>query len=543
MPSPRPRHSHFHRHLAMLLCLPLLLAACGGGDANFDTTPVRAMTVVAATGKAMAGAGVTVQDAARATVGTGTTDANGKLVLKLPATAAAPFLLTVTPTSGIAQYAISLKDTAVNVTPLTSVLAMQLLNTTPPTATAAQLAAVDAAKLATAQTQLATALADAMHAMGVSATYDFVNGPLVPGSSTDAADKLLDQLAVKINGADIDIVNTSGTILAQITKGSAPRATGKSLLTAPTTPTTRQQALMAMMPGTATAPVFIEVALDELLPTQPAVGYDQIYYKLGRYGAEDLVMEKTNKPKKFAELCEANGQDDVVTKTANVTGATLIKPPATFACKSPVGTKPGDMKTVVVGPGGKLYLTDGHHTFSAFWDADGGVNHQLKVWVKLTDNLSKLNEFDFWTQMKSSKKVWLKDGANRAIVTGQLPQQIGLTSLANDPYRALVYFTRDAGYIVPDASTEFLEFYWGDWLRGKLDLSTYDLTNTASYSSAILKASQAMVALQATDVVSNSATAAALGWSGKLDTKALDDLVTPTGKLTYLIAYKKSLVK
>ena len=543
MPTTRPRPARLPRQLALLLSLPLLLAACGGGDDHLDATPVRAMTVVAATGKAMAGAAVTVQDAAKTTVGAGTTDASGKLVLNLPVAATAPFLLTVTPTTGSAQYAVSLKDTAVNVTPLTSVLAMQLLNPTPATATAAQLAAVDAARLATAQTQLATALADAMRAMGVPATYDFVNGPLAPGSSTDAADSLLDQLAVRVNGSDIDIVNTGGTILAQITSGSAPRATGNALLATPATPTVRQQALMAMTPGTATAPVFIEVALDELLPTQPAVGYDQIYYKLGRYGAEDLIMEKTNKPKKFAELCEANGQDDVVTKTANVSGATLIKPPATFACKAPVGTKPGDMKTVVVGPGGKLYLTDGHHTFSAFWDADGGVNHQLKVWVKLTDNLSKLNEVDFWTRMKSSKKVWLKDGANRAIVTGQLPQHIGLASLANDPYRALVYFTRDAGYIVPDASTEFLEFYWGDWLRGKLDLSTYDLTNSASYSAAILKASQAMVALQPTAVVSNDATAATLGWSGKLDTKALDDLVTPTGKLTYSIAYKKSLVK
>ncbi|KQN75706.1 hypothetical protein ASF04_06515 [Duganella sp. Leaf61] len=543
MHSTRQRPTGFPRHLPLLLTLPLLLAACGGGDANLDTTPTRAMTVVAATGKAMAGAAVTVQDAAKATVGSGTTDANGKLVLNLPASAAAPFLLTVTPTSGSAQYAVTVKETAVNVTPLTSVLAMQLLGTTPAATSASQLAAVDGTKIATAQTQLSTALADAMRAMGVSATYDFVNGPLVPGSSTDAADKLLDQLAVKVSGTDIDIVNTSGAILVQSTGGSVPRATGTALLTAPATPTARQQQLMAMVPGTAAAPVFIEVALDELLPTQPAVGYDQIYYKLGRYSAEDLIMDKTNKPKKFAELCEANGQDDVVTKTANVTGATLIKPPATFACKSPVGTKPGDMKTVVVGPGGKLYLTDGHHTFSAFWNADGGVNQKLKVWVKLTDNLSKLNEVDFWSAMKAGKKVWLKDGANRPIVTGQLPQQSGLAALGNDPYRALVYFTRDAGYVVPEASTEFLEFYWGDWLRSKIDLAGYDLTSSTSYASAILKASQAMVALQATDVVSGGNTAASLGWSGKLDTKALDDLVTPTGKLTYSIAYKKTLVK
>jgi len=503
------------------------------------------MTVVAATGAAIAAATVTVQDVTKATVATGTTDVNGKAVVTLPASVTGPFLISVTPSGGNALHSVSLSERAVNVTPLTSVVAMQLLGTTPASASAAQIAAVDVSRLATAQAQLASALAGPMTATGLPADYDFVNGTLVPGSGTDAADKLLDQLAVKIDGGDIDIVNGSGTILAQVTQGSVPRATGKPLAEPALSLTARQQERMALTAGTAARPVFLQVALDELLPTQPAVGYDQIYYKLGRYGAEDLIMAKTNKPKKFAELCEANGQDDVVTKTANVAGATLTNPPAAFACKSAVGTKPGDMKTVIIGPQGKLYLTDGHHTFSAFWDADGGVNHQLKVWVRVTDNLSKLNEADFWKQMKANKKVWLKDGASHAIVTGQLPQQIGLASLGNDPYRALVYFTRDAGYIVPDSSTEYLEFYWADWLRGKpvLDLATYDLRNTSSYAAAILKASQSMAALQSTEVVSGGMTAASLGWTGALNTAALDDLVTPTGKLTYAIAYKTSLKK
>ena len=307
----------------------------------------------------------------------------------------------------------------------------------------------------------------------------------------------------------------------------------------------RQQQLIATAAGTDGAPVFLQVSLDELRPTQPAIGYDQVYYKLGRYGAEDLAMASTSKPKKFADLCEANGQDDVVSKSANIAGATLINPPSTFRCKSPVGTRPGDMKTVVIGPKGTLYLTDGHHTFSAFWDADHGQNHQLKVWVKVSDNFSKLNEYDFWAQMKKANKVWLKNGANQAIAASALPASIGLKSLGNDPYRALVYFTRDAGYVAPSMATEFLEFYWADWLRNKqvIDLSTVDTSDATAYMAAIKTAAQAMAGLQANDLVSGTATAQSLGWTGVFKQAALDALVAPTGKLTYAIAYRKALPK
>ncbi|CDG83689.1 ParB-like protein [Janthinobacterium agaricidamnosum] len=517
--------------------LAAALAACGG-------TPPRTLNVVAATGKALAASVVTVRDASKNVVGSGTTDANGKAAVTLLESAAAPFLVSVAAPSGATLYAVTLLESAVNLTPLTSVIAMQLLGNAPASATAAQLAVIDASKLATAQGQLATALAGALQAKGVSAGYDFVNGSLAPGSS-DPADALLDAVQVKVNGADVDIVNASGTILAQMTGGGVPVASGNSIDEPALNLSARQQALIATAAGTDTAPALLQVGLDELHPTQPAVGYDQIYYKLGRYGAEDLVMAKTNKPKKFADLCEANGQGDVVAKTSNVAGATLINPPPAFQCKSAPGSSPADMKTVVIGPKGKLYLTDGHHTFTGFWDADGGANHQLKVWVKVTANLSGLNEYDFWALMKKTSRVWLRDGNNQPIVTSQLPRQIGLKSLGNDPYRSLVYYTRDAAYIVPAASTEFLEFYWADWLRNKpvLDLSTYNLSDAASYSAAILKASQAMVALKPSDVVSNGLTAATLGWSGVLNTAALDDLVSGTGKLTYAIAYKKSIGK
>lgn len=534
--------------IAIAIALGTSLAACGGSDApasnNDAIAPARIVSVVAATGKAVAGRVIDVYDASKEKVGTSATDASGKVNIAISAGARAPFLLTTTTAAGDVLYAVSLKEKTVNLTPLTSLIAMQLLGGAPASAPAASLAAIDAARLQAAQAQLGTALAAPLQTLGMAANYDFVNGALTPDSK-DPADVLLDNLQVKQSGTDIDIVNASGGIVAQILAGGAPIATGKSVLETPPVLSARQQLLAATAAGTDAAPVFLQVSLDELRPTQPAVGYDQIYYKLGRYGAEDQIMAKTNKPKKFAELCEANGQDDVVTKTANVAGATLINPPATFQCKSAVGTKPGDMKTVVIGPNGTLYLTDGHHTFSAFWDADNGQNHQLKVWVKVTDNFSKLNEYDFWAQMKKANKVWLKDGSNKAIATSQLPAAIGLKSLGNDPYRALVYFTRDAGYVVPSTSTEFLEFYWADWLRKQaaVDLAKTDTRDAASYLATIKTASLAMAGLKAGDVVSGGVTAQALGWTGVFSQAALDDLVTPTGKLSYSIAYKKSLAK
>ncbi|MEG1117029.1 MAG: ParB/Srx family N-terminal domain-containing protein, partial [Janthinobacterium sp.] len=130
----------------------------------------------------------------------------------------------------------------------------------------------------------------------------------------------------------------------------------------------RQRALMATVVGSAAHPRILQVRLDELHPTQPAIGYDQVYYKLGRYAAEEKHIADIAKPKKFADLCEANGQGDVLPGTANVAGATLAAPPAGYRCKAAVGSRPDDMKTVVIGPRGIVYLTDGHHTFSTFWD-------------------------------------------------------------------------------------------------------------------------------------------------------------------------------
>ena len=53
----------------------------------------------------------------------------------------------------------------------------------------------------------------------------------------------------------------------------------------------------------------------------------------------------------------------------------------------------------------------------------------------------------------------------------------------------------------------------------------------------------AMAGLKVNDIVSGGMTAQTLGWTGVFSQGALDELVTPTGKLSYAIAYKKALEK
>lgn len=338
------------------------------------------------------------------------------------------------------------------------------------------------------------------------------------------------------------VTHTASALLLALSLTGMASARDAAVATAPAL-SARQQVLMSTVVGSAAHPRILQVRLDELHPTQPAIGYDQVYYKLGRYAAEEKHIADIAKPRKFADLCEANGQGDVMPNTANVAGATLAAPPAGYRCKAAVGSRPDDMKTVVIGPRGIVYLTDGHHTFSSFREADGGRNRQLQVWVKVSDNFSALDDAAFWTRMRAENKVWLKNGRNQAITPQQLPSAIGLASLGDDPYRSLVYFTRGIGYEPPEHATEFLEFYWADWLRGMpaLDLARVDLRDPAAYANAILLAAQAMAALRPGDIVSGGKSARELGALREVNRQAFDELIDDKGKLRHAIAYKKSL--
>ena len=305
-------------------------------------------------------------------------------------------------------------------------------------------------------------------------------------------------------------------------------------------------------PGAAAAPGdLIDVTLGQLHPTQPAIGFDEVYYKLGRYRSDkDEQAVKVNK--RFDDWCEANGQGAA---SAAGPGARLTDP-ASFTCEVPVGQETPEtvaaMKTAVIGPGDVPYLTDGHHSMTELLESpDGGPDTHIRVRVQA--DLSDLAPADFWAQMSDHHWVWLRDADDKEITPEQLPARLGLASMGDDHYRGLVYFTRDIGYqqaVDGDGgSPEFLEFYWGRWLRQSYDLADYDLTDPASYLDLIEHASKDMAGLRDDDEVADGRTAGELGrmdeWNdGKPSGKGeFGDLGTPVsepepGKLTYALDYK-----
>ncbi len=274
----------------------------------------------------------------------------------------------------------------------------------------------------------------------------------------------------------------------------------------------------------------IEVALDRLHPTQAVVGFDQIYYSLGLFA---------DKPEKiFDEYCETNGQGkaDKVPKNAD------LHRPDSFTCKDPVGTHPEDMKTVVVGLAGQLYLTDGHHSFTTLWEAPG-AGPQLKMWVRVTDDFSNSPDLaTFWQRMQTARKVWLKDNQGQTLTPNELPAQLGFKHLQDDMFRSLVYFTRKAAYDKPDdgaVAPEFLEFYWGNWLRTQIDLSQYNLNKKGGYKDAIEALAKRMVSLAPGSQVGDSGfTARQLGGMTQLDRDELEK--TFDKKVPYVIDYRQS---
>jgi hypothetical protein len=274
----------------------------------------------------------------------------------------------------------------------------------------------------------------------------------------------------------------------------------------------------------------IEVALEQLHPTQAVVGFDQIYYSLG------LFADK--RAKLFDEYCETNGQGE----SDKVPSDADLHTPASFSCKSPVGTHPEDMKTVVVGPAGQLYLTDGHHSFTTLWEATGG-GPRLKMWVKVTDDFSNSpNLAAFWQHMQAARKVWLKDNQGQTLTPNELPAQLGFKNLQDDMFRSLVYFTRKAAYAKPDGDAiapEFLEFYWGNWLRTQIDLSAFNLNKKGGYKDAIEAVAKRMVSLAPGAQVGDSGfTAQQLGGMTALDRDELEK--TFDKKVPYVIDYRNS---
>ncbi len=272
----------------------------------------------------------------------------------------------------------------------------------------------------------------------------------------------------------------------------------------------------------------VEVTLNQLHPTQPSVGYDQIMYKLGRY--------QFDREKMYDEICEANGQKGV-SSIQNNAHPNIAN---TFQCDDPIGTHKKDMKTIVIAPDGDYYLTDGHHTFNAFYQMpDGGADFRINVVID--KDYRDLNSMEtFWKTMEKDGNVWLSDENGNSITAQNLPKSLGLTQFANDQYRSLMYFSRDVGWDKPKDPVPFLEFYWTKELRNQIDISAFDLNSMAGYEEAIRAFSNAILAIKSSDIGGSERSAKAMGQFNGFNQKGLDKLLKKDGKVDYMLRYKTS---
>ncbi|MRH90568.1 chromosome partitioning protein ParB [Nocardia sp. SYP-A9097] len=285
----------------------------------------------------------------------------------------------------------------------------------------------------------------------------------------------------------------------------------------------------------------LDVRIGDVLATQPSLGYDEIYYKLGRY-----TLGKDDINSKFNDWCESNGQQGVVSAKP---GARLSDP-SSFQCKLAVGQETAEsiaaMKTVVIGPGGKPYLTDGHHTLTSYLETpDGGAD--MHVRLRVLGNLSTLADTDFWTQMKANGWVWLKDVAGNPVAVDQLPKSLGLANFADDNYRSMMYFARDIGYHVGDLPFE--EFFWGDWMRRGNIGGEWNRNDFNAYLATLKTVTEAQVALSPETIVAEGKTAKELdqlsAWNdGKAEDKGEFAKISQPysadkpGKLGYAVEYR-----
>ena len=298
----------------------------------------------------------------------------------------------------------------------------------------------------------------------------------------------------------------------------------------------------AALPDSVSEGDIITLPLRVLIPTQPSVSYDQIYYKLGRF--------ERDRHKNFDEICENNGARAVST----IHRQSELNDLSSFECAEAPGSRPNEMKTIVIGPDNKPYLTDGHHTFNVFWHMPGG-GPELNVFVRVDGDYRDAASMDaFWQQMKADGNVWLRDDHGNEITVEQLPPSLGMSHFNNDPYRGLMYFSRGVSWQKPErltnpdtgeryAAIPFLEFYWTQEIRQHVDVNDFDLTQRRGYNAAIRKVSDVILGLDSDHIIGDSGrTARHMGQFGRFNSAELERLNRPDrGKLSYMLMYKSAL--
>lgn len=129
-----------------------------------------------------------------------------------------------------------------------------------------------------------------------------------------------------------------------------------------------------------------------------------------------------------------------------------------------------DPVKVVLGPEGRLYVTDHHHGAAAWLKA--GTRYGSTGYCEIVNGEKGLpttfaSEAEFWTTLKAAKLARFRDEDGKDI--DALPQSFG--ALGDDRYRDLAWLVREAGGFCK-GDVEYAEFAWADFYRGKgLDMT------------------------------------------------------------------------
>ena len=118
----------------------------------------------------------------------------------------------------------------------------------------------------------------------------------------------------------------------------------------------------------------------------------------------------------------------------------------------------------VVGPQGRLYITDHHHLGRAALDARVSTGFFL-----VEADLSKCTLEAFWKEMNENLWVHPLDENGVRHCYSMIPDKLG--KLVDDVYRSLAGCVRDAGGF--DKTTgAFAEFIWADFFRRNIAIET-----------------------------------------------------------------------
>jgi hypothetical protein len=111
----------------------------------------------------------------------------------------------------------------------------------------------------------------------------------------------------------------------------------------------------------------------------------------------------------------------------------------------------------VVGPRGRLYITDHHHLGRAAIEAGVG-----KVFCEIEADFSSYELPAFWKEMEENSWVHPLDECGVRHIYSKLPAR--LAQMVDDVYRSLAAYVRNAGGY-DKTGKAFAEFIWADFFR------------------------------------------------------------------------------